>query len=803
MDSILRDFRYALRSLARVPAFTGATVLCLALGIGANTAIFSVIDAVLIRPIPVHEPSGIVMVWERFDERASERNVVSPANYLDWKAQAKTIADIGAFVDWRAALTGDDDPEQLHIAIATAEFFSVLGVPPQLGRTYDRTQAVPGGPEVVVLSDELWRRRYNADPRILGRRILLDGDVTEVIGVMPPGFGYPGSRAEAWAPLRLDPSIDYRTRSGRYLMSVARLAPGATPERAQAELSTIAARLADAHPRFNKGWGVNVVPLREQVVGSAQRALLVLGGVVAFVLLIACANVANLQVARATARQRDIAVRAALGASRGAVVRQLLAESVLLGVLGGGLGLLLALWGTSAMAVSARGIIPRATEIGMDARTLAFTAGLALLTGVIVGLVPALHATRSNLQSPLREGGRGSTRGNRTRSLLVGAQVALSLVLLVGAGLLLRSFARLTAVDPGFDPRGVLTARLDLTSKAHGTPAQQVAFFENVIARIRQVPEVESVSAVNWLPFTGLASATSMWVDGRPIPEDDKQIGADVRAVHHDYFRTMQMRVLRGEPFGAEARANTPKKVVVNETFVKSVFPGEDPIGRVLKMPWGDTLTGEIVAVVADSRHAGLDSLPKKFVYWALPQFPYDFMTLVVRGRGDDPMRLAPAVRAAVREMDPNLPLSDLKPMEAWLGDSVARRRFVASLLAIFSGVALVLAGVGIYGVLAYGVAQRTREIGVRLALGAGERRVQRQVVLEGMRVTAAGLAVGVVGALALTRVLGSLLFEVPATDPVTFTLVTVTLGGVAFLAAWLPARRASRVDPMVALLSE
>jgi putative ABC transport system permease protein len=802
MDTLLQDLTYALRTLRRTPAFTLAAVACLALGIGANTAIFSVVDGVLLRPLPFKEPGSLVMVWETNRSHGADRNVVSPANYLDWRAQNSTFSDIGSYIDWRANLTGVDEPVEVAVSIATASFFQVLGVTPELGRVYTPEEDAPNGPQVVVLSHRLWERRFGARQEAIGARLELNGRPSTVIGVMPPSFGIEGSKAELWTPMHLDPSVDYRTRTGRYLTSIARLKPNVTPQRAQADMSAIARRLEAAHPTFNSAWGANVVPMYEQVVGGVRRALLVLGGVVAFVLLIACANVANLLLARSTARTREVAVRAALGAGRGRMVRQLLTESVVLSALGGAVGLLLAYWGVQVVKALAPRGVPRIASISIDGWTMAFTLVVALVTGLLFGLAPALQAGRGNLQTILREGNRGSTGSGRARTVLVAAQVALSLVLLIGAGLMMRSFARLQSVDPGFDPDGVLTGRVQLTGERFRSASVATAFFDQLLERIEKVPGVQSAGAINWLPFGGDGSATSYWIEGRPVPPPTSEFVADVRAVDPRYFRTMRIRVERGESFDARANTESPKQVVVNEAFVRVHFPTSNPIGEHVVMPWDDTLRAEIVGVVADTKHAGLDSAARPMIYWAVKQFPSSMMTLVVRTNGD-PMRLAPAIAREVRALDANQPFADPKPLDAYLSQSVAQRRFSMTLLGVFSGLALVLAALGIYGVLAYSVAQRTREIGVRIALGARESTVASMVVREALGVVGVGLVVGIAGAIALTRVLATLLYDISPTDPLTFAGVTLALGAVAVAASYFPARRAARVDPIVALRQE
>ncbi|HKG96141.1 MAG TPA: ABC transporter permease [Gemmatimonadaceae bacterium] len=804
MDALLRDLKHAFRSLSRAPGFAAAAVVTLALGIGANTAIYSVVDAVLLKPLPYADPGRLVMVYERNLDRQNDRNVVSPGNFLDWRAQSRVFEDMAGYLIWRTNLTGLGEPEEVPIQLTTASFFPVLGVKPAIGRAYTAQEDAPGGENVVVLGHGFWQRHFAGDPGVLGKKITLGGRPATVIGVMPAGFTFGRSTAELWAPFGLDPSLDYRKITGRYMEVVARLKPGVTPGQAHAEMKALAARLEQQFPDFNAHWSANVVPLEEQVVGGIRRALLVLAGVVGFVLLIACANVANLMLARAAARQREIAVRTALGASAWRVVRQMLTESVVLSIAGGALGLVLALWGTSALVAAAPAALPRVQEVTVDARVLAFTVAVSLAAGVLFGLVPAWQATRASMHATLKEGARGSSAGGgRTRGALVISQVALSLVLLVGAGLMIKSFARLTAVSPGFDPERVLTARLSLPRSKYRTPESQVQFFDRVLERVRALPDVQAASAINWLPFAGLGSATNYWVAERPVPPSGEHPTADIRGVDPQYFQTMKIKVLQGEPLTERETRDVRKAVVINETLARTVFPNESPLGRHIMMPWDDTLNGEIVGVVADARHAGLDSVVNPMIYWAQAQFPSSSMTLVVRSRSADPMRLASAVTREVRALDPELPVADVKAMDDYLGASVARRRFSVTLLALFAGVALVLAAVGLYGVIAYGVAMRTREIGVRIALGARRPDVLRLVIREGMGLVLAGVAAGVLGALFLTRVLANLLYGVSATDPATFVSIAALLSAVALVAAYIPARRAAAVDPMVALREE
>jgi putative ABC transport system permease protein len=805
MGSLLRDLRFALRQLRRAPAFTTAAIACLALGIGANTAIFTVIDVVLVRPLPYPDPDRLVMVWESSAERKRERNSVAPANYLDWKAENDVFERLAGVYAIRVNLTGAGDPVEVPAQSATAELFPLLGLRPILGRAYTPDEDAPGAPAVVVLSYGLWQRRFGGARDVIGQSISLDGTPHTVIGVLAEGAGIEGEPQppDLWVPFQLNPATDYRVSSGRYMRVLARLKPGVSRDRAQAAMATIAARLEERYPQFNSGWSVNLVPLREQVSGAVRRPLVVLAGVVGLVLLIACANVANLQLAQATARRRETAVRAALGASRARMVRQFLAESTLLALAGGAAGALLAVWLTAGLAAKGSTDIPRLGEFHVDGAMLAFTLALSLVAGILFGLVPALHAGRIDLHESLKDGARGlSGGGGRTRSTLVTAQVALSLVLLVGAGLLLKSFARLQDVDLGFDPDHVLTARVTLPEGRYDTPEKQAAFFGALLPQVRTLPGVQTAGAINWLPLSGLRSATGFWFEGRPLPAPGERPGTDVRAIDPEYFRAMGMPLLEGRPLAASDGPGQPRAVVVSRSFVERYLPGQTAIGQRIVMPWGDTLVGTIVGVVGDVKHTGVDSAANATVYWAVGQFPSNVMNLVIR-TDRDPGPLSSALVARVHALDPQLAVADVRPLEAYLGDSLARRRFSMTLLAGFAGLALVLTAVGLYGVMAYSVVQRTRELGIRLALGASRTTVLREVLARGLGLVAIGIVVGVAVALAFTRVLGVMLYDVSTTDPMVFGGIIALLTLVGATSSYVPARRATRVDPMVAIRSE
>ena len=798
---MLHDIRLALRSLARTPGFTAVVVLTLALAIGANSAIFTVIDSVLLRPLPYAAPERLVMLWERSVNDPDGHEHINPENFRDWRKRVRGVGEMGATWDVSMTVTGLGEPMQVPAQGVTASVFRVLGVPPAIGRTFTDDEDTPAGPAVLVVSHDFWQRHLGGTPSALGRAFSVNGMPFTVIGVMPPGFRPPQTEAEMWWPLSLDPAIDYRVQSGRYLRALGRLADGVPVEAADAELRGLARELELAVPAFNTGWSATAVPLAEQVVGGTRRALLVLAGVVTFVLLIACANVANLQLARAAARQREVAVRAALGATRHRLLRGQLAESLVLAAIGGAVGLLLAVWATAALVRAAPDSLPRASEITLSLRTLGFTTTLVVLSAMLFGLLPSLRASRTDLQGMLKDGVRGSS-AMRGRGALVATQIALSLVLLVGAGLMLRSFVRLARIDPGFDAGQVLTATVSLPAARYPDDPVRVQFFRQLLERVRAIPGVTAASATSWIPFDFSGTiGHSVFVSGRPLPAPGEEYGAEILAVDPGYFQAMGIEVLRGETF-ADADGADARKIVVNEEIARTVFPNEDPIGQRLLMEWGDTLEGQIVGVVRNVHQRALDSASSRMVYWTHAQFARPTMSLVIRTAGE-PMQLVPAVAAELHALDPELPLAEPQPLAEYLGASIGARRFTMLLLGAFAAVAVVLAAVGIAGVVANGVAQRTREIGVRMALGARAQDVLRMVMGQGMVMAGVGIVAGLAGAFALTRVMTSLLYGTSPTDPVTFALVTAALALVALVATFVPALRATRVDPNVALREE
>jgi putative ABC transport system permease protein len=811
METLAQDARYATRMLFKHPAFTLVAALALALGIGANTAIFSVVNAVMIRPLPYRDASRLVMVWEDNRNRGRHQNVVSPANFLDWKEQGDVFEDMAALYDTRLNLTDVADPEEVAAQRVTLNMFDLLGAQPMLGRTFEPDDAQPARQDSVILSYGLWQRRFGGNPAIVGQTIKLNAEIYTVIGVMPPDYqlfinsgSLTGDRAELWAPMLF--GNNDRARRGRYAMAVARLRNGVTLQQAQSQMTALADALEKQYPAFNTGWGVNLVSFREQFIGEMRKPLLMLLGAVGFVLLIACANVANLLLARAAARQKEIAIRLAIGASRGRIVRQLLIESTALALLGGAAGLLLAMWGVDALvALGPKSLLP-AGGARLNLIVLGFTMLVSLLTGVIFGLAPAMEASRTNLNDALKEGGKAAASGGRAhrlRNLFVIVEVALALVLLIGSGLLIKSFARLQAVNPGFNPQNLLTARVSLPYAKYHEEGQSNRFFREALDRIRQIPGVRNVSAVNFLPFTGLGAATKFSVVGRPAPPPGQEPVIDARVCDAGYFQTMGIPLIKGRTFNEREQTVAAHVVVVNETLARDIFPGEDPIGqRIVINMMSDPKPSEIIGVVGDVKHASLDGDVRPMSYWPPAESAYPFMTLVARTDGD-PLNYVAAVRRDVQALDNDQPIASVYTMEQLISESVARARFSTTLLAIFAAVALILAAVGIYGVMSYSVTQRTHEIGLRMALGADRRAVMAMVIRQGMRLALIGVAAGLAIALALTRLLATLLFGVSATDPTTFIVIALILIGVALVACFVPARRATRVDPMVALRYE
>ncbi len=798
---MLGDIRLSIRLLLKSPVFTLVAVGALSLGIGANTAIFSVVNAVLLTPLPFHQPDRLVMVWES-SPSGKLTNVVNPTNFLEWRDRNKSFESIAALIQFPANLAGFGEPERVQCLVVTKDFFATLRVSPMLGRTFTAEEDAPNGPRVVMIGEGLWKRRFGADPAIVGKTVRVNSKDSLITGVMPDSFNFPDTKAEMFVPFGLTRSV----RSGRFLQTVARLRPGATLESAQAEMNVLGAQLRQERPEFNAKWGIYVNRLKDQATGDVRKPLLVLLGAVACVLLIACANLANLLLIRATGRRREIALRTALGASRWRIARQLMTESLMVAAAAGVAGLLFATWATRVLiALTPESIsIHNVTRVALDANVYLFTLGISLFTGLLFGLTPAVRAARVDLNSSLKESTRGGSSiaaNSGFRSALVVAEVALSMILLVGAGLMLRSLHRLASVPPGFDPERAVT--MSLSFGGGRTNVQNAAFVENVLDRVRALPEVRAAGSVHFLPLSGLGAATGFWVDGLPVPKPGDLPVTGVSVISSGYFAAMATPLEKGRTFDSRDRATSPLVVIVNRALATQYLGGENPIGKRLHIQWGrPEATYEIVGVVGDIRFEGLDKAAKPAVFLYHQQEPMGFANLVVR-TGSDPKRIELSAQQQVHAVDPNVPVSEVRTLDYYVSASLAAPRFHSVLLTAFAVLALTLAAIGIFGVMSYTVLQRTQEIGVRVALGAKQWDVVGMVLRQGMSMVCAGIAVGVVGALALTRLLTTFLFGIAPNDPSTFLGIAILLAAVSGAAMLIPARRAARVDPVVALRNE
>src|SRR5262245_5175538 len=810
IETLIQDLRYGARTLMKSPGFAFVAVLTLALGIGANTAIFSVVNGVLLRALPYYEPERLVMAWADRPILQAHLGIpdfpVTVADFIDWRDQNQVFGQMAALEPLRMSLTGGSGPESVLGLRASASLFPLLGASFAAGRAFlpEEDQAVAD--RVVVISHGLWRQRYAADPKLIGQKITLDNEAYTVIGVTAPEFQFPrrgeipfvATKVDLYLPIAFTPAAMNNRQGGRMAV-IARLKHGVSVGQASAEMNAIARRLTEQYPRTNTDKGVRLAPLHQQTVGKARTALLVSLGAVGFVLLIACANVANLLLARAAGRQKEMAIRAALGAGRWRAVRQLLTESLLLAISGGAAGLLLAWRLVDLLLAIAPDNLPRAYDIRLDTRVAGFTLLVSLLTGIVFGLLPALQASKINLGETLKEGGRAAAGLLRRglRGFLVVSEVALAFVLLIGAGLLIRSFARLTEVNPGIDPRGVLT--MDIfppTAKYSG--GRIAAFYQQTLERVRALPGVEAAATTNSLPLSGSQPGTGFGIEGRPSPTF-LTFTAGWRIISPDYFRTFRIPLVKGRLFAESDGADTPPVVVVNESLARIYFADEDPLGKRIIY---NGVARLIVGVVGDVKHSALDEEAKPEIYLTMAQSPWPYMSLAVRTSGD-PMQMIARVREQVLAVDKDQPITNIRTMERLMARSVAPRRFNLLLLGVFALVGLALAAVGLCGVMSYMVTQRTREIGVRMALGAQRGDVLRQVIGEGMKLALIGVLLGLGGALALTRLLKTLLFEVSATDPLTFIVIAALLIIVALLACWIPARRAASMDPLVSLRVE
>ena len=811
MESVFKDLQFAVRGVFKRPAFTAIAVITLGLGIGASTAIFSVVNSVMLRRLPYPNADRIVAIQEI--NRQGEQGQVTGPNFLDWRAQNTVFEHLSAIRITNANLTLADQAERIDLAQTSADFFDVFGVAPELGRLFVTGDEQAGHAPVVVLSDALWRRKFGADRSLVGQQVNLDGKSYAVVGIAPPGFRYPGA-TEAWLPpLKLAPEMSERaeptTRRGSgYLFAIALLKRGVTLPQAASEMETITARLRQQYPDTNNTRFNRVVSLQEHLVGKSDTMLWLLFGAVMFVLLIACANVANLLLASAASRSKEMAIRAALGASRLRVIRQLLTESTILALAGGLLGLALSSYGIMAITKLLPPDFPRLSEIGMDWRVFGFTLGASLLTGFLFGFAPALHMSKTDVQEAMKETGRGtagSARHTRLRHALIVAEVALSVVLLAGAGLLFRSFMRLQAVNAGFTPQQVLTAKLSPAGPQFKNLSDYVTFYDRVLEQVRTIPGVQSAGVINTLPLSK-GPTVAFRIDGRPVTTPDKWPSCNFRSVSSDYFRTMNIPVTQGRPFNDDDGPNVPLRLMINQTLAQRDFPNEDPVGK--RVTFGNTgpndepVWFEIIGVTANVRSLELREEAPAELYFTIKQNPFENNAIVVRSTVA-PESIAPALRQAVAAVDRTAPVSEVQTMEHIVSESVTQPRFNLFLLGLFGGIALLLSAAGIYGVTSYTVTQRTHELGIRLALGAQVSDVLKLVLGQGMAVIGIGLVLGLAASFALMRLLRSLLFGVGENDPLTFAAITFVLLLVALGACYVPARRATKVDPLVALRYE
>lgn len=797
METFFQDLRYGFRMLRKNPGLTLVAVVTLALGIGANTAIFSIVNATLLRPLPFSEPQRLVWVW---DVQPNYGNAPSSyPEFLDWRNRNQVFESIAGYQGANFNLTGVGDPERVPGLLTTANFFSLLGVQPVLGRTFLDEEDRPGANPVVLLSQSFWKSHFGADPGLIGRTIVFNGKSHSVVGILP-NSSIGRFRGDVFVPLALDPTK--MSRGLHFLNVVARLKKGMGLERAQGDMDTVAAQIRKQNATDH---GIRLVTLRELIIGNSRLLLLVLLGVVSFVLLIACANVANLQLARANARLKELAIRTALGARRARLVRQWLTESAALAIVGGTLGVALAYWSVHFLRASSLVNFPRLDEAGIDGRVLGFTLGVSLLSSLLFGLIPALQSSTLNLNDSLKEGGRGSSSGmthHLTRDGLIVIEVALSLVLLIGAGLMIKSFIRLLRVNPGFHPENVITMKINLPASTYGDNQKQASFYQQVLHRLENLPGVVAASVVNNLPMGGGSTNGDFDVEGNPPwPNGQGPITED-HVVGPNYFRVMRIPLMRGRYFTERDVVGAPSVVVINEAFAQRVWPNENPLGKRVRIGWPNNNWLEVIGVVGNVKQEALDSATTLEAYVPFLQGPVPAMTLVVRTNGN-PNSWVGAVRSQILAVDKNQPIYNVMSLEEVISISVGQRRWNMILLAVFAGVALILAAVGVYGVISYAVSRRTHEIGTRMALGARQIDVLRMIIAQGVVLSLYGVILGLASSFLLTRFLSGLLFEVTSTDPMTYVLIPVLLAFVALVASYIPARRATKVDPMVALRYE
>jgi predicted permease len=809
-DDMIQDVRYGLRVLLKRPGFTLLTVLTLALGIGACTAIFSVVNGVLLKPLPYRNPDRLIRIFERNSRQP--KFPMAMGNFQDYREQNSTLESLALYTRRDVELATDDQPERLAALGVTSDFFDVLGVAPMLGQGFHRENELPENNSVVIFSYGLWQRRFNSDPDIIGKPITLSGRPFTILGVMPPGIQHVGGdyrstphgeSVDAWWPLEMRPQA---SRGPHFCNVVGRLKPGVSVAQADADFNAIAGQLAEQYPRTNQGWSIAVEPLHEVLVGRTRTTLWVLLGTVFFVLLIACVNVANLLLAQATSREREMALRAAMGAGRGRILRQLLTESLLLATLGGVAGIVLAKWAIELLRLLGPEQLPRLQAVTIDWQILLFSLLISFFTGVLFGLMPALHAGRIDLNESLKEGGRGGSSGKkqrRVRDALVIAEIALAMVLLVGAGLLMRSFLKLQQTDPGFQAEGVLTASLSLPGARYAEPQKVTAFHEQLLERLSALPGVQTVGLTSDLPWTGYDENAGFIIEGQaPTPNDNPS--GRYHFVSADYFSTIGVPLIDGRFFTTADRTGAQNVLLINQSLAARYWPDESAVGKRITFTSQPKETDwfTIIGIVGDVKDFPTSPAAAPAFYWPILQRPFAQLTLAI-GTTGEPLNLVDAVRGEVRALDKDLPLADVKPLTAVAAEAVASQRFTLWLVGSFALTALLLASVGIYSVLSYLVAQRTQEIGIRVALGAQAGAVLGLVIKQGMTLALSGVTLGLVGAFGLTRLMKNLLYGVSATDLWTFSVIALLLTGVALAACYVPARRATKVDPMIALRSE
>ena len=808
MNNFLQDLRYGLRLLFKNPSFTLIAVLTLALGIGANTAIFSVVNTLLLQSLPYKDANRLVWIWGTNPKNNIPQESASAPDYADWKSLNQSFEEMAAFTRTAVILATDGEPERLLGGAVSDGFFSVLGAQPKIGRSFLPEEDKPGATRVVILSEGLWKRRFGADPEIIDKTITLTGNPYVVVGVMSGDFLNPlpnnSQPTEFWVPARID--FAKAGRRNDFLGVIARLKPTVSVTQAQADMSTIASNLEAQYPASNDGWGAKVLTLHERFVGDVSRALMVLMGAVCFLLLIACANVANLLLVRASTRRKEIAIRAALGAGRLRIARQLLTESILLALVGGALGLGLAIWGVPLLVAMIPNDLPRLNDIALDNRALIFTLSISLLTGVLFGLIPALQFSSPHLNDSLKEGGKDAANqgsSNRIRNIFAIVEVALALLLLAGAGLMMRSFLKLQDINPGFNINHILTLQIQLPGSRYKEDAQLVDYGNQLLEKVSILPTVESAGLISDTPLTDNGNFLAFTIEGQISSPNDPIQDATTHTVSPDYFKTMGIPLKRGNLFTTHDRADTPGVVVISEEMAKRYWGDADPLGKRITLDGGPNPTWyTIIGIVGDTRNDSLNEKPYPQMYGPIAQNPRRLLNLVVQS-STDTTTLIPLLRNQIKELDANVPVFNIKTMAQIFGDSIARQRFNAMLIVLFAVLALILAAVGIYGVISYSVALRNHEIGVRMALGAKSSDILKMVVGQGLKLVTIGIVIGLIAILGLSSLLTSLLFEVSATDPVTFLAVALILAGVALVACLVPARRAAKTDPMVALRYE